>query len=130
MLLIVDADPRFLETAEHTLDERGGVLFALNAEQAKWIMGAVGHEFSAALIDLSLPSGNGPSLVREMHHNYPDLPVIAMSGTFKRYALQRAKALGAADVLRKPVTSEWKMAIARAKAASVSASRVKKMNRT
>ena len=118
MLLIVDDDPRFLEAAERGLDERGGVLFALNGEQARYLMGAVGTEFSAALVDFALPSGNGPSLVREMHRNYPDLPVIAVTAALKRNLLERAKALGAAGVLTKPVTSEWNTAIARAKAAS------------
>ena len=82
-------------------------------------MGTVGKDFSTALIDLSLPGVNGFSLVREMSRTYPDLPVIAISGKLHQDALESAKALGVADVLRKPITSEWNAAIAHVKAASV-----------
>jgi DNA-binding NtrC family response regulator len=116
MLLIVDDDPRFLEAAERALDEQDGVLFALDALQARSLMGMVGEDVSAVLIDLSLPRGCGTSLIREMSRDYPDLPIIATSTAVKRNAMERAKALGAADQLRKPVTSEWNTAITRAKA--------------
>ena len=96
MILIVDDDPRFLEAAERVLDQRGGgVLFALNAEHARSLMGAVGSEFSAALIDVSMPDGEGVSLIREMRHCYPDLPVIAVSAALKRNLLESEGARGA-----------------------------------
>lgn len=119
MLLSVDDDPRFLEAAERALDERGGVLFALNAEQARSLLGKVGDDFSVALVDLALPGVDGFSLIREMHRNYPNLPVIAISGVLQPPVLESARMLGgAAEVLRKPVTSEWNAAISRAKTAS------------
>jgi DNA-binding response OmpR family regulator len=71
MLLIVDDDPKFLETAEQAFTERGGVLFALDAEQARSLMGTVGVGFSAALIDLSLPTVDGFTLIREMRRQLP-----------------------------------------------------------
>jgi CheY-like chemotaxis protein len=119
MLLIVDGDPRFLEAAERALDERDGVLFALNADHARSLMVAVGPEISAALINLFLPRGDGFSLIREMRREHPDLPVVAMTGVVRRNVLERAKALGAADLLQKPATPEWNTTIARAKAAAV-----------
>jgi CheY-like chemotaxis protein len=115
MLLIVDNDPRFLEFAEQTLDEPGGVLFALNADEAMWLMGKMGLDFSAALIDLSLPGVVGFELIREIRRSYPDLPVIAVSGALPQHILESAKALGASDVLSKPVTLEWNAVIARAR---------------
>src|SRR5215813_6035348 len=117
MLLIVDDDPRFLAAAEQALDVCGGVLLA-HADQARSLMGTVGKDFFAALIDLFLPGVGGFSLILEMRRDYPDLPVIAISGALRQHVFESAKALGAADVLRKPITSEWNAAIARVKAAS------------
>ena len=121
MILIVDDDPRFLAAAEQAFNERG-VLFALDAEQARSLMGSVGTNFSAALIDLSLPRVDGFSLIREMRRNYPDLPVIAISGVLQHHVLESAKALGAVDVLSKPITSEWNAVISRACASAETAS--------
>src|SRR3954468_108022 len=113
MLLIVDDDPTFLEQAEAMLNSGRGVFFARNAQHAKSLMETVGAGFSLVMIDLDLPGQDGFSLIREMHRNFPDLPVIAISGVCQQHVLQSAKLLGPADALQKPITSEWKAAIHR-----------------
>jgi CheY-like chemotaxis protein len=118
MLLIVDDDPRFLQQAERSLDVGRGVYFAREAAQAKELILTVGREFSLALIDLDLPGQDGFSLISELHRNFPGLPVIAMSGVVQANVLESARALGATDVLRKPIGPEWTVAIRRARAKS------------
>jgi CheY-like chemotaxis protein len=113
MILIVDDDPTFLENAGKVLDAGRGVFFALDATQAKSLIGSVGAAFSVALVDLNLPGQDGFSLIMEMRQQFPDLPVIAISGVFQEHVLDSAKAVGAVDALRKPITPEWKTAIAR-----------------
>lgn len=116
MLLIVDDDPAFLETAELLLGPERGVFFAKDAEHAKSLMGSVGAAFSAVLIDLDLPGQDGFSLIQEMRKAFPDLPVIAISGVLQRDVLESAKLVGAADALPKPIGPDWIAAIARVRA--------------
>jgi CheY-like chemotaxis protein len=65
------------------------------------------------LVDLNLPGKDGFSLIMEMRRSCPNLPVIAISGVFQEHVLESAKAVGAADALRKPITPEWNTAITR-----------------
>ena len=46
------------------------------------------------MIDLDLPGQDGFSLIQEMRRNFPDLPVIAISGVFHGRLLESAKLLG------------------------------------
>src|SRR5581483_5709866 len=117
MLLIVDDDPTFLQRAQELIRDFGrGIVFAGNAEQAKDLMGTVGAGFSVVMIDLDLPGQDGFSLISEMRTQFPDLPVIAISGVFHRHVLESAKLLGAADTLEKPICPEWNATIARVRA--------------
>src|SRR4051794_2394618 len=111
MLLIVDDNPTFLEQAQVLLDSGRGVFFAANAKHAKSLMGTVGAEFSVVMVDLDLPGQDGFSLIREMHTNFPDLPIIAISGVCQQHVLESAKFFGAVEALQKPIGPEWKAAL-------------------
>jgi DNA-binding NtrC family response regulator len=115
MLLIVDNDVHFLEEAQATLDAGRGMIFASSAKQAKDLIGSIGATFSVIMIDLDLGRDDGFDLILEMRRQYPDLPVIAISGVYRRHILESAKALGAVDALSKPITPEWNLALARAR---------------
>src|SRR3954467_12985484 len=116
MLLIVDDDPAFLETAERLLNTGRGVFFARDATHAKDLISSVSAAFSVALVDLDLPGQDGFSLIYEMRQAFPDLPVIAISGVLKRDVLESAKLVGAAAALPKPIDAAWTAAIAKARA--------------
>jgi CheY-like chemotaxis protein len=113
MVLIVDDDPVFLREAGEKLDGGRGVFFASDATHAKELMGSVGAAFSVAMIDLDLPGQDGFSLIGEMHRNFPDLPLIAISGVVAEHVLESAREFGAVDVLRKPIDSEWRRTLSR-----------------
>jgi CheY-like chemotaxis protein len=118
MLLIVDDDPTFLESAQELLRGEGkGIFFARNAEHAKELMGAVGDGVSVVMIDLDLPGQDGFSLISEMRRHFPDVPIIAISGVVHKHVLESARLLGAAETLEKPIGPKWRSAIARVRAA-------------
>jgi two-component system cell cycle sensor histidine kinase/response regulator CckA len=121
ILLIVDDDPAFLAAAEKAFGREQRVLVARNGEQLRMLIASVGAEISAVLIDLDLPGQDGFSLIQEMHANFPDLPVIAMSGVFQQHVLESAKVVGAAAALPKPITPEWVTEVARVRAQAANA---------
>ena len=118
MLLVVDDDPRFLDDVQRLAPMSRGVFFARNANHAWDLIRTVGADFTIALVDLDLPGKDGFSLIRELHENLPDLPVIAISGVFQDHVLESASALGAIDALSKPITFAWNELIARIRAAA------------
>jgi CheY-like chemotaxis protein len=109
MILVVDDDLAFFQKAQAVLADSAdsGMLFAQDAAQAMKLLGSLGDEFSVALIDLDLPGMNGFDLIDQMRKKYPRLPVIAISGVFQASVLESAKAVGAAEVLSKPITQNW-----------------------
>src|SRR3954447_5796957 len=108
MILLVDDDPEFLQQAQSVLNGgRRGIFFARDAEQARSLMGTVGAAFTSVMVDLDLPGEDGFSLIRDMRHHFPDLPIIAISGVYKKHVLESATLLGAAEALQKPITPEW-----------------------
>ena len=71
--------------------------------------------FSVALVDLDLP-GDGLELIRKIHGAIPDLPIIAISSTFQVNELEGAGDVGVVEVLRKPITPDWKQIVERIRA--------------
>ena len=111
MLLIVDDDPAFLESARKVFGADWKVFFAMNGKQALQL--ATDLEFSVVLVDLNLGKENGFGLIGEFHSLFPGLPVIAMSGVVKQQLLENAKAFGAVETLSKPATADWKVLVGR-----------------
>jgi len=110
MILVVDDDPAFRDAAQEALGGQYQVFVAANAAQA-WQL-ALKRGFSAILIDLCLGQENGFSLIEELHHSFPKLPVIAISGALSRNTLESAMEFGAAGVLEKPISPDWIPAVA------------------
>ena len=116
MLLVVDNDLAFLQTAERVLDVRSGVLLARSADQALSLLQGIGSAFSVVLVSEDLLTHDGLPLVEQIRREYPNVPVVAISAAMRQQVLEGAKALAA---LKKPITPELGAAIAqlRAKAA-------------
>lgn len=107
MILLADDDPMFLEHTEQVLARQEPVYFARDAQSARQLLGAIGAEFTVALVNAELPQGTGLDLIREIRGMAPDLPVIAIGGG------DNARQAGAAEIIRKPVTREWQGVIDR-----------------
>jgi CheY-like chemotaxis protein len=118
MILVVDADSNFLEQAKQDLSASSprGIFFANNAKQALEFMRTMEETLSVVLIDLDLPGMNGFELISTVRKEFPGIPVIAISGLLQHSALESAKIFGAAEVLSKPINSDWKTTVARVRA--------------
>ena len=113
MILIVDHDPEVLEKAREILNHDRQVFLASTASQAFAMVEDLG--FSVVLVDLELP-GDAYALIKKLHDANPDLLIVAISGAVKASVLQATKDLGVVEVLKKPITPEWKPVVERIRA--------------
>ncbi|MCB0263133.1 MAG: response regulator [Calditrichia bacterium] len=81
---------------------------AMNAENGKRALAILDENLDIELIitDVLMPEMDGIELIRELTEKYPDVPVVAMSGTNNVPYLQIAEKLGAIETLEKPFESE------------------------
>jgi CheY-like chemotaxis protein len=114
MVLIVDGDPCFLEQAAEILGPKD-VWFAATTDHARTLLTTVGESVSAILVDVDLPQDDGLRFICELRGVCPDLPVIATTAGSPSVVLEGAKMVGVCETLRKPITSGWRDAIARAR---------------
>jgi CheY-like chemotaxis protein len=64
---------------------------------------------SVMLVDLDLGGGDGLDLIERLHDTFPEVAIVAVGdGMSRRRELTHLKARGAAAVLSKPITPEWK----------------------
>jgi CheY-like chemotaxis protein len=111
MILVVDNDVSFLELASKILNRDRQVFLAFDAQQAFQLAEHLG--FSVALIDLDLKGTDGLSLIQKLRESFPDLPIIAISSVLSGRELEDAMELGVVEVLRKPITPDWKPVVER-----------------
>lgn len=80
-VLVVDDEPTVLDTVRDGLTAHGyQVLKAASGEEALQV--AQNHQgaIALALIDVVMPTMNGPDLAHRLHQIRPDLKVLFMSG--------------------------------------------------
>ncbi len=104
-VLIVDDEPGVLSSLKlalqlegYDVDIAGGV--GLAQERAKK------ENYDAALLDVSLPDGNGVELLRTLRNDDPELVCVMMSGQASVEVAVEATRRGACDFLEKPVSTE------------------------
>jgi CheY-like chemotaxis protein len=111
MTLIVGDDPAFLEDLKAILNLDPGMFIATNGNQALFFVTFI--DLSVAMVDLDLASEDGFDVIRSIRAACPALAIIAISGVHSRNMLERAKTVGAEEVLEKPATAEWKPIVER-----------------
>ena len=87
-----------------------GMLIATNGSQA--LLFVMFMDLSA-MVDLDLSGEDGLDVIRNIRAACPALPIIAISGVYSRDVLERAKTVGAEEVLEKPATAKWKPVVER-----------------
>jgi CheY-like chemotaxis protein len=120
-VMVVDDERPLVALAEEALAELGyepvGFESSVAALQA---FRAAPDRFDLVLTDETMPDLSGTELAREVHLLRPELPVLLMSGYRGAQLAARAASVGAASVLRKPVTPrELAESLARALEATV-----------
>jgi two-component system sensor histidine kinase/response regulator len=114
MILVVDDDLSLLELASKILNRDRQVFLATDAKQAFELATRLG--FSVVLIDLDLKGKAGLLLIQQLRESFPDLAIIAISGTLSGHELEAARSLGIVEVLQKPITRDWKPVVERVRA--------------
>src|SRR6266508_5951003 len=66
------------------------------------------HEFDAILLDLGLPDSQGLETFVRVHKEFPDIPVVVLSGLMDERVALEAVQFGAQDYLVKGPTS-WEI---------------------
>lgn len=108
-ILIVDDDAGIRDTAKLVLSREGyDVLTAPDGQAALELMAKneAAATVSVLLCDLEMPNIGGKELIRRFRTNYPDIPIIVMSGASDTAYLDGIVQEGVGDWIRKPVTRE------------------------
>jgi len=101
-ILIVDDEPEVLNLLRFVLEGEGyEIRCAQNGKQA--IAQLKQASVGIVLTDLAMPEQDGIETILAIRKQYPDLKVVAMSGTFADSVLDAARHLGADAVLAKPI---------------------------
>jgi DNA-binding NtrC family response regulator len=104
-LLVVDDEPSILTTLQKALSLEGyGVDVAGGVKIAEERLGR--RSYDMVLLDVSLPDGDGVSLLERLRAAGNDTPVVMMSGHATIDAAVRATRLGAIDFLEKPLSTD------------------------
>jgi CheY-like chemotaxis protein len=116
-ILIVDDNALACEAIALVLEAAGyAVRQTHRVAEAKQAVAA--RRPDLAIVDLSMPDGNGVDLIRSLHQDHPDLPIILYSGYFapEDNSEKRASAMdGIVAVFKKPLrNADLLAAIARA----------------
>jgi two-component system phosphate regulon sensor histidine kinase PhoR len=111
MILVVDDDEAFLEQAQEILNRNRQVFLASDADRAFELVRELG--FSVVLVDLDLPGEDGFALIRKLRDTVPELSIIVVNSALHSLTLEDARKLGAVEVLKKPITSDWKPVVER-----------------
>lgn len=107
-ILIVDDHALFREGLRHVLlqlDKDGEILEAGQCDEAFKLTGA--HpDIDLVLLDLSLPGMDGLAGLATFREQFPDVPVVVMSGSEERHDVQSALDNGALGYIPKSSTSQ------------------------
>lgn len=104
-ILLVDDQPELRRLAYRRLTKAGyDVVTAANGREASDLVR--GGNFDAVISDVRMPDMNGVELLRSLHAEDPDLPVLLVSGSPDLETAMKAVEYGAFEYLTKPVNFE------------------------
>jgi DNA-binding NtrC family response regulator len=104
-ILIVDDEPIVLDSCKRILEADGyAVVLAASADKALEAMST--EAVSLILMDIKMPGRDGMSLMREVKENWPDIPVIVMSGYATKETVAEVSKTDAATFIAKPFTPD------------------------
>jgi DNA-binding NarL/FixJ family response regulator len=101
-ILMVEDDPQAAKWVRVAMQERGAkVLWATRIDQARNL--AEMHDIDLALLDVSLPDGNGLDLIVELRMREHPCAAVVVTGNAESAVARMAAALGVSEFLDKPV---------------------------
>jgi CheY-like chemotaxis protein len=114
MILVVDDDLTDLERAQDVLNRNRQVFLASDSKHGFELARKL--VFSVALVDLNMRGIEGLDLIRKLHANIPDLPIISICGDVQGVLADSLRAVGVVEFLQKPITPAWKPVVERIRA--------------
>jgi CheY-like chemotaxis protein len=111
-------DQEVLKEVVAQIDSRLKVVTVDGGEQLLDYLASLNEEQSfpcLVVVDMNMPKMNGIETLRELksHNIYKKLPVIVFSTSDNSFGVQTAQQLGAIDYIKKPVTYERFLQVAR-----------------
>lgn len=107
-ILLVDDDPAVGAGMAKLLGRHGfEVLLATNGARAMRMLAV--HRVGLVITDIFMDQMDGLETISEVRRKHPEIPIVAISGGSPRVpidCLTLARALGAAEVLSKPISIE------------------------
>jgi len=100
-VIVIDDERDICELVQLTLEGLGfEVILSHSGEEGVELIRSRGDEIRLIMLDLAMPGVTGMDVLGIVRQEFPDVPVIIMSG----YVVDRSEvaALGAVDVLPKP----------------------------
>jgi CheY-like chemotaxis protein len=104
-ILVVDDDPVVSESFNRVLSRKGyAVITAANGDEALAKMKA--EQYDLVFTDLRMPGMDGLEVAEQVKARQPWTPVVIVTGYGSKPSEDRARAIGVADFLNKPVSPE------------------------
>lgn len=103
-ILVIDDDKFVRASIRAVLESVGHEVFDAGDADAG-ILQQRANPFDIAIVDLVMPKKEGLETIRELKQDFPNLPIIAISGggaLVKKNFIQAAEAFGATTTLEKP----------------------------
>jgi CheY-like chemotaxis protein len=102
-VLVVDDEPAVRVTTSHMLESLGfGVLAAADGQAGLSEFLAAPDPFELVILDLTMPSGDGDEVLKEIRRVSPRIPVLLMSGFDESEVLSRFRSKDIAGFIQKP----------------------------
>ena len=101
-ILIVDDEEVIREFLSEVLGEDYDVSAARDGDEAIEVLGK--ERFDLVITDLKMPKVPGDQVVKFVHDQHPDVPVIVISGHSSLYTASQSASHGASGFLAKPFT--------------------------
>ena len=110
--LIVDDDPIVLDSCKRVFEAEGfEVCLVPSADQALKVM--KNSIFDILLIDIKMPERDGMYLIRAVKKQWPEVPIVVMSGYPTPETITEGLKLGAEKFIAKPFTPDELLEIVR-----------------
>jgi DNA-binding NtrC family response regulator len=104
-ILVVDDERIVLDSCQRVLEADGfEVCLVPSADRAMEAMKKKG--FGLLLVDIKMPEHDGMYLMREVKKEWPDIPIIVMSGYPTTDTIEEAVKMQAAAFIAKPFTPD------------------------
>ena len=107
-ILLIE-DQSFTATIIETVLKKAGHIVTVAKDGERGLAAFDADRPDVVITDILLPGMDGLEVIREIQSRVPGFPVVALTGGGKTGLydyLDKARALGAVDVFRKPVTAE------------------------